>query len=499
MKRINDKKLYGALYLCAGLICIFLLLFSKVNFIIVMEINSIIWLITTVFRYKESIYENLHKIIFWLIVIPGLFYILISPSAPIYGYDETTHYKAIVSLEGNFTGKINPADEITIGYYGQHSADVVSHDGQLSLEELQDKTYKEKSDIAYTGESLNWQNMKNLISYSPYLFGRWIGELLKLNYSSIYRFSKFINLSVYAVLISLAIKTTKSYKTILSCIGTLPLIVFEAASYQYDPFLIGNLLLGFSLFIRCYEERKIALKKIIAIVGFITLGLTVKPVYFPIMIPMLFMDPSFFENKKQQKLFHRLLLISMLLMIIYIFLPAITGDLGAGDVRGGTDVNATEQVYFILNNPVKYGSILIKYMIKEYLNPFLAFGYIVPMGSIGIITISIVPFFLLVCGTLFNGNVFFHNSKYQIVTWISWLISVSLVITSLYVSFTGVASENVSGVQLRYHLPVLVMIMTLFKGKVNDKKAGAIYAVLFALVMSLVFIMYMGNYFYAMN
>lgn len=498
IKKINNKHLCSLICMIASIFCVFFEIYRVVNFIAILEIYSILLMILNIVVCKDSIYENLHKIIFWLIVISGLFYILISPSAPIYGYDETTHYKAIVSLEENLTGKINAADELTIGYYDQHDANITSHDGQIKLEQRQNKTYKENSDEEYMGESLTYQSIRNIICYSPYLIGRMIGKALKLSYSTIFRLSKFVNLSLYAMLISLSIKITKSYKTVFACIGTLPLIVFEASSYQYDPFLIGNLILGFSIFLKCYEDKKITTKRIIAIVGFITLGLTVKPVYFPIMIPMLFMDSSFFENKKQQKWFLRLLLISMLLMIIYIFLPAITGGLGIGDVRGGKDVNATEQVKFILYNPLKYSVIMIKYMIKEYLNPILAFGYILSMGSIGIMSISIIPFILLVCSTLFNGNVFIDNHKYQFVTWISWIISVILVITSLYVSFTGVGSENVSGVQLRYHLPVLMMIMTLFKGRIKDRNVGGIYAVLFALVMNIVFIMYTGNFFYAM-
>ena len=452
-------------------------------------------IVATVIYFRKQLYNTLHIIVFSAIMIAGCCYINISPVVPILGYDETTHYKAIVNLIGNATGKINLADEMIVSYYDQHDADLFSQEGRAQIEDSANSLWNE-TEKPYHGETLNFQNVKNYVSYSPYIIGRIIGKAIGLNFTETYRFSKALNLLLYASLISLSVKLTKSYKTIFTCIGTLPLILFEASSYQYDPLLIGSLMLSYAIFLHCNEVGKIRNKNIATIAFFATVGLMVKPVYFPILIPMLMADDKLFKNKKQQHIFKTVAIVCICIAIGYIFLPALCGGLGTGDLRGGTDVNATEQVKFILHNPVHYGIIMGKYMISEYLNPIIAFGYIGAIGSIGMMTTSIILFLLLIGSTLFNGNECTFGKKYKFVCWVSWFLSVILVITSLYVSFTGVASETVSGVQPRYHLPILCLIFSTIKGKFgNCNKSGEIYATLFAMIMSLSFVLYTGMYF----
>lgn len=456
---------------------------------------SISLIVITVVHFRKQLYEKLHVIVFVIIMIAGSCYIKISPAVPLLGYDETTHYKAVVSLIENVTGKISPADEYIISCYDQHDFDLLSEEGRRNIENSANSLWND-AEKTYDGETLNFQNVKNYISYLPFIVGRAIGKVVGLSFSDIYRFSKALYLFLYAILISLSIKLTKSYKTIFACIGTLPLIIFEASSYQYDPLLIGNLMLSYAIFLHCNEVGKIRNKNIATIAFFATVGLTVKPVYFPILIPMLFADQKLFESKKQQTIFRSMLIACMVIAIVYIFLPALCGGLGKGDIRGGTDVNATEQVKFILNNPFQYGMIMGKYMITEYLNPIIAFGYIGVIGSIGIMTTSIVPFLMLIGATLFNGNDCQFSKKYKVVSWLSWLLSVVLVITSLYVAFTGVASETVSGVQPRYHLPMFCLIFSMIKGKIrNWRRTGAFYAIVFALIMTISFVVYTGMYF----
>lgn len=465
---------------------------SYILFSICLAISLIV---ATILYFRKHLYDKLHIIVFSFIMIAGCCYINISPVVPIMGYDETTHYKAIVSLIGNVTGKINPADEMIVSYYDQHDADLFSKEGRKLIDDSANSLWND-AEKPYNGKTLNFQNIKNYVSYSPYIIGRIIGKAVGLNFADTYRFSKVMNLLLYATLISLSVKLTESYKTIFACIGSLPLILFEASSYQYDPFLIGNLMLSYAIFLHCNEKKKIQNSDIASIAFFATDGLMVKPVYFPILIPMLLADNKLFKNKKQQHIFRAVIIACICIATVYIFQPALCGGLGYGDLRGGTDVNATEQVKFILQNPFYYGLIMGKYMISEYLNPIIAFGYIGAMGSIGMMTTSIIPFLLLIGSTLFNGNECHFDKKYKIACWLSWFLSVILVITSLYVSFTGVSSETVSGVQPRYHLPILCLIFSTIKGKSqNWKKSGAIYATLFALIMSLSFVMYTGMYF----
>ena len=58
-----------------------------------------------------------------------------------------------------------------------------------------------------------------------------------------------------------------------------------------------------------------------------------------------------FEDAKQRKIFYAMVIGASLFLMATFVMPMIIGGPGTGDARGGADVNATEQVKFILNNP----------------------------------------------------------------------------------------------------------------------------------------------------
>ena len=326
-----------------------------------------------------------------------------------------------------------------------------------------------------------------------------IGRGLHLPFTVTHDISMYANLLFYASIVSEAIKRVRSNKVIMTCMATVGVILFEAASYQYDPFMIGTILLAHALFLQACEEKKMTYQRLAGIMILMLLGIYVKPVYFPIMLPMLFVPKEIFEDEKQRKVFNTFTVITMALLCFAIFAPVFTGSIGKGDVRGGSDVNALEQVKFILADPFNYAVILLKHAFTE-LFPFIyASTYLFAYGSIGYATVSILPFFLFIGGVLFSDENTYVTKKYRLASWLGWSAAIVLTITSMYVAFTAVGSQQVAGVQQRYMLPTLFTLFAAVPhGWKNVKKYGGLYGAGFATFMAFMLISTVCHYYYVM-
>lgn len=452
-------------------------------------------MIAVAIHYFRSINHNLHKIVFCLIMIGGCFYAFTAPTEALLGYDETTHFKAITNAEEYITGQENLASNEICMNMDKHSADIFSQQGRINQDELYNTLGKEKKATEGTASP----GLRTFVDYSVELTGYLFGKALHLPYALVFRVEKLVNILFYALLVSSAIRRTKYYKAVFTVISTGSLILFEAFSFQYDPFLLAMTLFGYALYVQSCEEKHMSSERMLGIVLFTMTGCIVKAVYFPIMIPMLFAPKDVFESEKQQKTFRILLIAAMALLLWSFLAPVLFGNLGTGDARGGDDVNSTEQVKFILGHPLSYAIIYLRHLVTSFLNPLYGFGYLTAIGSIGFTTTSILPFLVMIGATNFCGSDLFSGRKYRIISLISWLMTVTLCVTALYVSFTPVRSSTINGVQMRYHLPMMILLFLLFGKKHNRLyKYSGIYATVFTLVMCLSLVLFTGQYFYVM-
>ena len=55
----------------------------------------------------------------------------------------------------------------------------------------------------------------------------------------------------------------------------------------------------------------------------------------------------------------------------------------AGDTRGGSDVNPLRQITFILEDPLRYGSILFNFFTTQFLSPLNSIQYGMNFAYIG--------------------------------------------------------------------------------------------------------------------
>ena len=110
-----------------------------------------------------------------------------------------------------------------------------------------------------------------------------------------------------------------------------------------------------------------------------------------------------------------------------------------------------------------YAHILLKYLFGTYLTFINATDYSAKLAYLGNDLSASIAFLVLIVFTAFTdkGKVDrnLNNWKNRIFSIVLFLITIVLVVTSLYISFTPVGLDTINGCQARYILPMLFPLM----------------------------------------
>jgi uncharacterized membrane protein len=126
---------------------------------------------------------------------------------------------------------------------------------------------------------------------------------------------------------------------VVSLIGLIPTCTFIATSYSYDWWVIGMIVVGYSMLFGWIQRgEKISTSRFVAIMLILICGILPKATYFPLLFPMLLLKKEKYNNSKACRI---LTVVSMLFLIGTFMIPMLIGGAGGGDARGGTEVKAT--------------------------------------------------------------------------------------------------------------------------------------------------------------
>lgn len=213
------------------------------------------------------------------------------------------------------------------------------------------------------------------------------------------------------------------------------------------------------------------------------------------MFPLFAAPSNIFSDKKEASKFKIRILLTMLLLLLSFALPMLINTGSRTDIRGGSDVNSAEQVKFILNNPLKYCYIYLRYLFTFYLIPQHSYGFIQSYAYLGNGITNCLPTILLFGLVLFAPKNRYSDLKNSVLAIVGCILSLTLVVTALYVSFTPVGYDTVNGCQFRYLIPLLYPVLSCFKGGyIKMGKYAGQYGTLVILFMATTMIAYMGNY-----
>ena len=334
------------------------------------------------------------------------------------------------------------------------------------------------------------------LGYIPSSITMFVSDLFDFNFIIMVILCRMSNILLYSFVLFAGIKRLKSGQLLLSTIFLLPTAIFIASAFSYDYFVNAFIGYGYAYFISELQcpEKKLTVKDAILMLGAMLLGCGPKAIYFLLVLPMLFIGSHKFDSKKAHRIYQIACIAVMLIALMSFIVPFITNTDASSDLRGGEDVNALEQVKFILKNPIKYAGILIRFM-GEYVSFHTAsefassYAYIgtpsTIYGTIGICLILLCTFF-----DKSDCDSFTKRARFNIITLCTVFVQLALVATALYVSFTPVGHSTVNGCQWRYVIPMFIPFLyplrtSKIKISLNEKLAygvvyGALYFTLFA-------------------
>ena len=299
------------------------------------------------------------------------------------------------------------------------------------------------------------------LGYLPSAFAMFVCELFDADILKTMVISRMANVLVYAGVLYFALKMLKSGALIFAAVALMPTSVFLASTFSCDWWITAFIALATAYFLSKMQDReaKLSLKDYIIISVLFILGCGPKAIYFFLMLPMLFVSRSKFESQSASKKSKIAAVIAMLLILATFIVPFLIDTDTRNDYRGGSDVNALEQVKFILKNPFKYAEILFRFL-ASYVSfenastystayAYLGFGHAI-FGTLALLILLFCVFTDKTEDDNFDGLI-----KFKTVSWLSFVGQLALVATSLYVSFNPVAYTSIGGCQYRYIIPVL--------------------------------------------
>lgn len=455
-------------------------------------------LVTIIFAILDFVLNHEHcniAVLAMLIALSaGILQSFSLPKGSNASWDDQIHYSRTVDLKCMlFQNEQTCADDAIINIlypYDGISEEMSNEISLLSLDEI--KVASER----------RIQNIYSSIAYLPGAFGMALGEAFNADFIKTFFFTKAMQVVTYAIVLYFALKRLKNGALILASVCLLPTAIYLTASFSYDWWVIVFIALGYSIFISEMQqpEKQLTFKTTLLMLGAMVLGCGPKAIYFFLIVPMLFMSKNKFKEKSDQKKYRVIVLFSIIIVLSTFLIPFFINTGSQTDFRGGSDVNSSEQLKFILTNPFTYAGILIKFLLDYISLGFASLNttYYAYIGYSSNIFGTVAIFTMLYCAFTDKSEAddFENSLTVKMSSWLTVAIQLALVATALYISFTPVASTTINGCAYRYIFPVLIpALYALGSGKITNrmnKKTNA--AIVFSLLAFNLFFSFFNVY-----
>ncbi|MGI6010596.1 MAG: DUF2142 domain-containing protein [Ruminococcus sp.] len=307
-------------------------------------------------------------------------------------------------------------------------------------------------------------------SYIPQAVMIQIGRLLHLDFTAIYRLGRLGNLLLYCGVIYLAIRKIPFGKRLMMVMALMPTAMFSAVTYTYDTTVTAFTFLGIAYLVPelLDDGKKISWKNcVIFVLSFVIASLP-KPVYIPMLLLALFIPSSRFSSKKAHRLFQVGIGAVFLMMLSTFALEPLLNANQAGDARGG-DTSVGRQLRYIFAHPFAYVGLLLSSLREKFFS--FTFGY-EALGQMGHLkgNEEMISAAMMTAGVVLTDKREGEEQDMSLLqkggALILCFVTLCLIWTALYLSFTPVGADTIRGVQGRYYLPVTMMGLLALRTKV---------------------------------
>lgn len=431
-------------------------------------------LILITMTYLMYIYNvRLYKASFVIIMLIGIIYTLIVPqfSVP----DEYTHYLTSYSQSSILLGEKAFDERGNVLLYEDSSNALVrashptvneyvkEYDGLIGKDKFKiNRPYISRAPLTLGS-----------FGYFPQVLGVSLGRILGLNGIQTGVFGRISALLLFAVLISYSLKIIpKFFEKVLFTISILPMTLQQVCSYNYDSVLFTACFFLFAyLLYLIYEKEKIN-KLDIALVTLSSIIIaTIKFVYLPILGLGLLIPREKFTLKNGKTL--------VILMLVVLSLGSYLVVMKCNNLFWNVHESNTSSlinyntftISQVIQHPI-HEIVIIIATFQRFTADYISQMISGPLGwlEMNVPALQLSGFLMMLFYSLFNVE---KKSKIdQKVKLCSGLISmmiILIVILALQISWTPDNSMIVVGVQGRYFLPILPMILLAMKDLLTVK------------------------------
>ena len=321
-------------------------------------------------------------------------------------------------------------------------------------------------------------SLYSFVSYIPQSLGILVGRIFHLPIIIIAYLGRIFNFVSWLLITYLAIKKIPVGKMLVLLISLLPMSIQEAISLAPDAMTncISIALISFVLY-HVYNKRKLLKKDIVLATILCTAISLLKIVYLPLCLIILLIPYDKFKSKKDKYIIIGLM--ACFVVALNLIWLKISSNFLIEFMPG---VNSSKQTSYILHHPYSY--LRVVFSTYEYHLP----TYIYTMLGSNLEWLNVyvsqpyllVMLFLILYVALFNNDVILKPNIKCMFAFVSICIVV-LISTSLYVQWTSYRYLEISGIQGRYFIPILLpLLLLLNNNKVKKNTFDSKKIVIFA-------------------
>lgn len=411
---------------------------------------------------------KISTIAFSMIFILGLIYSLVLPqfSVP----DEWSHYLTAYSQSSVLLHKKAFDEHGNVILYEDGSIYFVrEHSPTRSTYAIEYQELKGQQLVSYKGDTITRGPLKlATFAYVPQTFGMTLARLMHLNSTQVAFVGRIFALLFYAFLISQGIKLAPEFaKRILLVVSLLPMVMQQVCSYNYDSILFGICFFSIAYLLNLiHRDEKINKKDFIILALCATVIASIKFIYLPVFGLGLLIPKERFRIKRGKEL----TILGILCICAFAFIGVTLFNKRFWDLHptnpGLPNEYMTYSISYLFTH-VKDELVLLSRTVQNYTADYISQMISSPLGwvEISMPATQLMGFGCMLALSCMGTE---KDKKYSLIENL-WLVVLFTgvaftVLIALQTSYTPTFLDMVYGVQGRYFLPILPLLMIAVRG-----------------------------------
>ena len=426
-----------------------------------------VYIVSSIIYYKKGM--RIEKIFLMIAPLACVFFLVTMPTFK--NHDEYYHWlKAYEVSQGTL---MTPQED---GVQGSMMPEGVSKVFPTNWTAIDYQTMKQLLSVKLNEDNKGILNPEtaavySFVQYIPQATGIALARLVTDNVYLITYGGRIVNMIFALLVLYFAIKLMPFGKKLLLIPAMIPIAIEGFTSLSPDAMTISVAFFYIAYILHLAFEKKEQLgikEKGILLISSIVIALC-KIVYIPLVGLILIIPKEKFKNAGNKNKILNFCVIAGIAVMINLIWLAISSRYLSTFREGDSKI----QVLLALQNPILYiQNVLYTFNLNGSNYLLSLFGADLGWGEL-IKLYSIVPYAFLgiyLFTAITDNELKDKLKKYQIV-WISLVILaiVGLIFTSLYVQWTTVGKKSIAGIQGRYFLPILPLVMLLLGSVVKVK------------------------------